>query len=187
MQKEILQRNRHRRLRVLGNSLLLAAVFLAWSPGSAVAQAPRERSLMDFGWRFAFGHPYDPQKDFNTGTGYFSYLAKSAYGDGAAAADFDDSAWRTLDLPHDWAVEVPFDGRGTASHGYKAVGRNFPDTSVGWYRKSFFIPNSDLGRRISIEFDGVFRDSKVWINGHYLGIEASGYTGFTRNVSQTWR
>ena len=124
------------------------------------------------------------QKDFGTGTGYFSYLAKTGYGDGAAAANFDDRTWRMLDLPHDWAVEVPFDGRGSHSHGYKAIGRNFPDTSVGWYRKSFFIPASDLGRRISVEFDGVFRDSMVWVNGHYLGQEESGYTGFGYNISE---
>ena len=99
-----------------------------------VIPAGRERLLMDSGWHFAFGHPFDTQKDFNTGTGYFSYLAKTGYGDGAAAANFDDRSWRMLDLPHDWAVEVPFDGRGSHSHGYKAVGRNFHDTSVGWYR-----------------------------------------------------
>jgi beta-galactosidase len=150
----------------------------------AAGPAVRERLLMDSGWHFAFGHPSDAQKDFNTGTGYFSYLAKTGFGDGAAAADFDDRTWRTLDLPHDWAVELPFDGRGSHSHGYKAIGRNFPDSSVGWYRKSFFIPAADLGRRISVEFDGVFRDSQVWVNGHYLGNEASGYIGFGYNLSE---
>jgi beta-galactosidase len=144
----------------------------------------REKLLMDFDWRFAFGHPYDTKKAFGTGTSYFSYLSKTGYGDGAAAADFDDSAWRTLDLPHDWAVEVPFDTRGSHSHGYKAIGCNFPDASVGWYRKKFFIPKSDLGRHISIEFDGVFRDSKVWINGHYLGNEPSGYNSFAYNITE---
>jgi beta-galactosidase len=150
----------------------------------AATPVVRERLLMDSGWHFAFGHPTDVQKDFGTGTGYFSYLAKTGYGDGAAAANFDDRSWRMLDLPHDWAVEVPFDGRGSHSHGYKAIGRNFPDTSVGWYRKSFFIPESDLGRRISVEFDGVFRDSMVWVNGHYLGREGSGYTGFGYNIGE---
>jgi beta-galactosidase len=168
-------------------------MFVAVLPGKAAAQlnnrptagpAVRERLLMDSGWRFAFGHPSDAQKDFHTGTGYFSYLAKTGFGDGAAAADFDDRAWRTVDLPHDWAVEVPFDGRGSHSHGYKAIGRNFPDTSVGWYRKSFFIPAADLGRRISVEFDGVFRDSQVWVNGHYLGNEPGGYIGFGYNLSE---
>jgi beta-galactosidase len=177
------------------NSLVFATVIFltAATPATMAAEingktaaAPpvRERLLMDSGWHFAFGHPTDVQKDFGTGTGYFSYLTKTGNGDGAAAAGFDDRAWRMLDLPHDWAVEVPFDGRGSHSHGYKAIGRNFPDTSVGWYRKSFFIPESDLGRRISVEFDGVFRDSIVWVNGHYLGREESGYTSFGYNIGE---
>jgi len=144
----------------------------------AAQPGPREHQSFDAGWRFAFGHPSDPAKDFNFGTSYFSYLSKAGYGDGPAAEKFDDSAWRKLDLPHDWAVETPFSPKGTASHGFKAIGRSFPDASVGWYRKSFQVPESDLGRRISIEFDGVFRDSQVWINGFYLGREPSGYTGF---------
>jgi beta-galactosidase len=133
---------------------------------------------MDANWRFAFGHPFDPAQDFDHATGYFSYFAKAGYGDGPAAAKFDDSAWRQLGLPHDWAVEAPFAANASPSHGYKAVGRRFPERSVGWYRKSFFIPAADLGRRISVEFDGVFRDSVVWVNGFYLGRQPSGYTGF---------
>lgn len=146
--------------------------------------APRERLLMDADWRFAFGHPFDTKKDFNTGTGYFSYLAKAAYGDGAAAADFDDRHWRKLDLPHDWAVELPFDSTASKSHGYKAIGRNFPETSVGWYRKKFFVEKSDEGKRISIAFDGVYRNFSVWVNGFYLGTEPSGYTGVEYNISE---
>ncbi len=158
--------------------------FLTLAGGLAAAPAgPRERLLLDAGWRFAFGHPSDPAKDFNHATGYFSYLAKAGYGDGPAAAKFDDSAWRTLDLPHDWVVELPFSEHGSASHGYKAVGRNFPDTSVGWYRKTLAIPAADLGRRISVAFDGVFRDSEVWVNGFYLGREPSGYTSFRYDVT----
>ncbi|MFZ0034913.1 MAG: beta-galactosidase GalA, partial [Sedimentisphaerales bacterium] len=111
------------------------------------------------------------------------YFAKTGFGDGPASLNFDDRTWRLLDLPHDWAVEVPFDSRGSHSHGYKAIGRNFPETSVGWYRKSFSIPESDLGRCISIEFDGVFRDSIVWVNGFYLGREPSGYNGFRYDIT----
>ena len=144
----------------------------------------REHLLMDFDWRFAFGHPYDTKKDFNTGTGYFSYLTKASYGDGAAAANFDDRSWRKLNLPHDWAVEQPFNRLASFSHGFKAIGRNFPDASVGWYRKTFTIDKNDAGKQISIAFDGVFRNSIVWINGFYLGTEPSGYTGFEYNISE---
>ena len=80
-------------------------------------------------------------------------------------------------------MEAPFDGRGSSSHGYKAIGKNFPERSVGWYRKSFTIPASDLGRRISVDFDGAFRDSQVWVNGFYLGREASGYLPFSYDLS----
>mgnify|MGYP000903330047 CR=1 FL=1 len=103
----------------------------------------RERVNIDTGWRFAFGHPNDVSKDFQHGTSYFSYFAKAAYGDGAASTRFDDRAWRQLDLPHDWAVELPFDPKGSLSHGFKALGRNFPENSVGWYRKHFFVSKDD--------------------------------------------
>jgi beta-galactosidase len=150
---------------------------------SAAASSGRERLQMDFGWRFAFGHAYDTDKDFSHATAYFSYFTKAGYGDGPASANFDDRAWRILNLPHDWAVEVPFASNGSYSHGFKAVGRDFPENSIGWYRKSFSIPSSDLGWRISVEFDGVFRDSIVWINGHYLGHEPSGYSGFRYDIT----
>ena len=61
----------------------------------------RERLLMDFNWRFALGHACNTKKDFTHATGYFSYFAKTGFGDGPAAAQFDDRAWRKLDLPHD--------------------------------------------------------------------------------------
>jgi beta-galactosidase len=138
---------------------------------------------MDADWRFAFGDPADPSKDFDYAVGYFSYFAKAGYADGPAGAKFDDSAWRRLDLPHDWAVEAPFAPTASSSHGYKAVGRGFPWRSIGWYRKTFSIPASDLGRRISVEFDGVFRDCVVWVNGFYLGRHASGYTGFRYDMT----
>ncbi|HWA71829.1 MAG TPA: beta-galactosidase GalA [Polyangiaceae bacterium] len=143
----------------------------------------RERISLDAGWRFAFGHPHDTGKDFGHATSYFSYLAKAGYADGPAAKDFDDRDFRELDLPHDWAVELPFDKRAGHSHGYRALGRNFPDTSVGWYRRKFFVPETDLGRRISVEFEGVFRDSQVFVNGFFLGREPSGYSGFHYDIS----
>jgi beta-galactosidase len=166
-------------------SLFLAAVFAAraFAADDSAQTLPREHLLMDAGWRFAFGHPSDPARDFDHATGYFSYFAKAGYGDGPAAATFDDRAWRQLDLPHDWAVEAPFDPNGSTSHGFKAIGRNFPERSIGWYRKTLAVPASDLGRRISVEFDGVFRDSVVWINGFYVGRQPSGYTSFRYDLT----
>ncbi|HSD09234.1 beta-galactosidase GalA [Flavobacterium sp.] len=146
-------------------------------------KSSREHISLDKDWRFAFGHPSDTKKDFNTGTAYFSYLAKAGFGDGAANAAFDDRSWRNLDLPHDWAVEQGFSEQASFSHGFKAIGRNFPDKSIGWYRKKITIPESDFGRRIHIAFDGVFRNSVVWVNGHYLGNQDSGYLGFEYDIT----
>ncbi|MEN6308103.1 MAG: beta-galactosidase GalA [Anaerohalosphaeraceae bacterium] len=177
------------RYRYIVSCIVISGLLAGWShaaDSTVTKPAPtesRQRLLMDFDWRFAFGHPSDTQNDFNHATGFFSYLAKAGYGDGPAAANFNDSTWRKLNLPHDWAVEVPFDGNGSHSHGYKAVGRKFPEASIGWYRKVFAIPDADLGRRISIEFDGIFRDSMVWINGHYLGRQPSGYTSFRYDIT----
>src|SRR5208282_1677580 len=166
-------------------SAALPQTLTAQTSSPDTAPGGHERLLMDFGWRFAFGHATDPTKDFDpdpAGTG-FSYFAKAGTAAGAAAADFDDRGWRTLNLPHDWAVEVPFSERGSGSHGYKAIGKNFPEASIGWYRKTFFISTNDLGRHITVEFDGVFRDSQVWVNGFYLGRESSGYSPFGYDIT----
>ena len=145
--------------------------------------AIRKRLPMDSDWKFALGHATNPEEDFGHATSYFSYLAKTGYGDGPAAPDFDDRAWRIVDLPHDWCMELPFSPEGSHSHGYKALGPGFPENSVGWYRKTFTIPEADLGRRISLEFDGVYRDSRVWVNGFFLGNEPSGYSGFSYDIT----
>ncbi|MFZ0826181.1 MAG: beta-galactosidase GalA [Verrucomicrobiia bacterium] len=176
--------NNHVKALSIAATILLSAVLPQTSPAQTAspdtATAGRERLLMDANWRFAFGHATDPSKDFDPEPARtaFSYFAKAGMAAGAASPDFDDRGWRTLNLPHDWAVEAPFSERGSASHGYKAIGKNFPATSVGWYRKTFFVPASDLGRHITVDFDGVFRDSQVWVNGFYLGRESSGYSGF---------
>ena len=139
--------------------------------------------LIDKDWSFSFGHQYDTKRDFGHAEGYFSYLTKTGFGDGPAASGFDDRAWRRLDLPHDWAVEQPFSENASFSHGFKSAGKNFPEKSIGWYRKKINIPNEDLGKIISLKFDGVFRNSKVFFNGFYLGTEESGYNGFEYDVS----
>ncbi len=154
------------------------------NPASIAApNAGREHLSMDKGWKFAFGHAYDTAKDFGYSSAYF-FFAKTGYGDGPAAASFDDRAWRTLNLPHDWAVELPFDKSSNGGHGYKPVGRRFPETSVGWYRKTFDVPQSDLGRRLTVQFDGIFRASEVYLNGFFLGRQPSGYTGSNYDISE---
>ncbi len=148
----------------------------------------RERLLMDFGWRFHLGHAADPQQDFGVGD-YVVTFAKAADAGPVAVlkGDFDDAIWRTLDLPHDWAVELPFEGpddnQAALSHGFRPVRRNRPANCVGWYRKRFPIAAGDEGKRMTIEFDGVYRDAMVWLNGHWLGRNWSGYSSFHFDVT----
>lgn len=85
----------------------------------------------------------------------------------------DDTQWRTLDLPHDWSIEGPFSKDNPATPGGGAL-----PGGIGWYRKSFTVPASDTGKIVSIEFDGVYRNSEVWINGQYLGKRPYGYSSF---------
>jgi beta-galactosidase len=139
--------------------------------------SPRERLLLDFDWRFHLGHADDPSQDF--GFGKRSAFAKSGELFLPSREKFDDSAWRAIDLPHDWAVELPFVSDPAVNEiGAKPLGRAYPATSIGWYRKVFEIPQSDLGRRLSIEFDGVFRDAIIALNGNYLARNFSGYAPF---------
>ncbi|MCX7987564.1 MAG: DUF4982 domain-containing protein [Bacteroidales bacterium] len=151
--------------------------------GHSLFAQGREIISMDFDWLFALGHATDPAQDFNHRTAYFSYFAKAGFGDGPAAANFDDRAWQRIDVPHDWCVALPFTSRGGHSHGYRAIGINFPENSVGWYRKYFFVPSSDLGKKIFIHFEGVHRDAQVWVNGFYCGRNHSGYYGFEYDIS----
>lgn len=131
---------------------------------------------IDNDWRFAFGNT-DPAKDFDSGTEYFNYLTKAAsiHNAGPYAMNFNDSSWVKVDLPFDFVVDLPFAEEASHSHGYKTVGYKYPATSVGWYRKVLPVAASDSTSRISLVFDGIFRDSKVWFNGFYLGGEPSGY------------
>ncbi len=153
------------------------------APENDPTASPREQLVFDFGWKFTFGHGADPTKDLGFGFGQSDF---SKTGDFKfAKAGFDDSYWRLLDLPHDWAVELPFvhDDAGTGdsqlrAHGYKPLGRRYPETSVGWYRREFEIPTSDAGRRIWVEFDGVFRDALVFVNGCFIGRNDNGYVPF---------
>ena len=168
---------------IFPKEILSCFIFLISFCTSAQNKSERELTLIDKDWRFSLGHLYDTKKDFGHAEGYFSYLTKTGFGDGPAAAGFDDRAWRKLDLPHDWAVEQSFSEKASFSHGFKTAGKGFSEKSIGWYRKKISIPESDKGRIISLKFDGVFRNSKVFFNGYFLGTEESGYNGFEYDVS----
>jgi len=149
----------------------------------------RQRLLLDSDWRFNLGHACDPVKDFGFGKlAEGGTFAKSGEPGGPAAVHqrvpFDDSNWKVVNLPHDWAVELPFVlDKTLVWHGGKPLGREFPETSVGWYRRKFTIPSEDLGKRIFLQFDGVYRDAMVFCNGHLLGENSSGYAPFEFDIS----
>jgi len=128
---------------------LFMIVFAGTAPGQEHSSA-RRHLLMDFNWKFTLGD----QK-------------------GADAASYDDGGWRVLDLPHDWSIEGEYSNNAPTggSGGYLPTG-------IGWYRKHFRLPDLSASKEVWIEFDGVYMNSDVWLNGHHLGNHAYGYTSF---------
>jgi beta-galactosidase/beta-glucuronidase len=118
-----------------------------------LAQLPRERQLFDNGWRF--------------------HLGDVAGGQSTSLADKD---WRPVDLPHDWSIEGPYSPKNSSGTGFLPGG-------IAWYRKTFSLPVSIRGRKVSIRFDGVYRDSTVWINGVLLGSRPYGYSSFEYDLT----
>ena len=177
-----------------GASSILSATPLAAAEQPAHGPAPthsptipataRERILFDEDWRFALGHASDPSLDFNFGKlNRERTYAKSGH-ISQATTRFDDSAWRKLDLPHDWAIELPFISTAPApEHGARPLGREFPATSIGWYRKTFSLTTADKDKRIQIQFDGVYRECTVFLNGHLLTTNFCGYSPFTLDIT----
>ena len=96
---------------------------------------------------------------------------------GAEKPEHDDATWRLLDVPHDWAIEGPFD----RAHGPHRGA--LPFYGVGWYRKHFTLPEEVRERFVSVEFDGAMADARVWLNGHELGGRPYGYIGFSFDLT----
>ncbi|MFI5123936.1 MAG: beta-galactosidase GalB [Chitinophagales bacterium] len=96
----------------------------------------------------------------------------------ASSESFADARWHSLRLPHDWSIEGTFSERNPATVGGGAL-----PGGVGWYRKSFQLPETDRDKNIFIDFDGVYCNSEVWINGHYLGLRPNGYISFRYNLT----
>ncbi len=173
-------------------AIMLAQVFLS---GQANAKGPaRERLTFNSGWRFSKGEPKDAEgklayakiKEWVTQTGD-SFLkeppqtAKSEGDLGADVAytkpDFDDGAWRKLDLPHDWGIEGPF------KQEYPGDTGKLPWWGVGWYRKHFNIPAEDQGQRFVLEVDGAMAYATVWLNGRFVGGWPYGYSSFQLDLT----
>lgn len=131
----------------------LVCLFLT---ACATREKGRERISFNKEWRFAL-----TEKQAN-----------------ASAPDTDDSNWRVLNLPHDWSIEADFSLDNPATPGGGAL-----PGGMGWYRKHFKLPESDKGKVIYIDFDGVYQNSRVWLNGHLLGFRPNGYVSFRYDLT----
>ena len=97
----------------------------------------------------------------------------------AESPDFDDSKWRSLDLPHDWSIEdIPGTSSPFMPDAISQVNGGFTIGGTGWYRKSFTVPNEQKNKRILIQFDGVYMNAELWLNGQWIGSHPYGYTSF---------
>ena len=130
--------------------------------------ATPERLSLNRGWRF-----YQGDIDFPVIKGHAATYnsCKAGQAPGAAAPDFDDTGWRLVDLPHDWAVEGGFNPDENLSQGYRERG-------IGWYRRHFRLDPSDKGRHLELQFEGIATHCTVWVNGTLVHRNWCGYTSF---------
>ena len=132
------------------------SLFILLNIFSYAQSQSRTRINFDENWKFHLGNAADPQKDFNYSLETI-FSKSGAAGNTAINPKFNDSAWRMINLPHDWVVELPFVNSpnfDVMAHGYKPVGGRFPETSIGWYRKKFFVDKADSAKKILAELQG---------------------------------
>lgn len=140
---------------------------------------------LDEDWKFHFGNAADVTKDFDYGK--TALLHKSnVFATTIVHPKFIDTTWSKINVPHDWVVGLPFvksEQVEMDSHGYKPVGGRYPETSIGWYRKHFTVDKNDEGKRFEIQFDGIYRNAEIWVNGFYVGTNFSGYVGNSYDIT----
>ncbi|MBM6577444.1 DUF4982 domain-containing protein [Microvirga sp. SRT01] len=168
-------------------AVLASTVAIPSGAGAKETVSPRLRERLAE-WRFHLGHAADQERDFGFGRNQRTFAKAGNSTADAAMAKFDDAGWQAVRVPHDWAVALPFarpekpagkdSEDAAAAHGFKAIGRSFPGNSIGWYRRTIAVTAADRGRRLWLEFDGVFRDCLVFVNGHIVGRNESGYAPF---------
>jgi beta-galactosidase len=158
-------------------SCLAAAWILSCANPLPAAESPHDHLSLDLDWKFHLGNDWPNASDL-------SHLGTST---GPITERFNDSAWRTVNLPHDWAIELPFDRSADKDHGYRPIGPNFPKNSVGWYRRTFSLPGSDAGKRIWLTFDGLYRSTEVWVNGWLVSHHEGGYNPFREDITDVVR
>jgi beta-galactosidase len=166
-------------LKVAGVAATGAALARPGVPAAAAATAmamangPGERLSLDLGWRFHRGDIIATPPH----TGDQSYAStKAGAAAGAAALRYDDSAWRTLDLPHDFVVEGPFEETANVAQGYRPKG-------VAWYRRTFHLDPADQGKHLEIQLDGVAVNATVWLNGNVVAHSWSAYSSIYIDIT----
>jgi beta-galactosidase len=147
-------------------NIVMAAVTLCICVSLSAQESPRTRESFNQGWKFV---KYFNASDESTTT--------DREPENLQLPSVDDNNWRSLDLPHDWAIEGPFSDTLENNTGL------LPWKGIGWYRKHFAVGDNDKGKRIYISFDGAMANSKVWLNGKYVGEWPYGYTSFQLDLT----
>lgn len=159
------------------------------------AQSLRKKTLLNHDWKFALGHAANPEKDFNYGRALsfskIAFIQESTMLNQDQESrlriphteKFDDSKWEDISIPHDWGMGIGYAKDQFKVKGYRKLGGRSPENSVGWYRK-VFKNEFQKGCRYYLEFEGIFRDAQVWMNGIYLGRGESGYVPLFFDITE---
>ena len=149
----------------------------AQAAASPAHPSAREKLSLDRGWLF-----FEGDIPFPVITGHEpSYAnAKAGSSSGAASPQFDDSQWRPVDLPHDWAVQQPFDPSANSAQGFR-------DRGIGWYRKYFRLDPADHGKHLELQFDGIATHCTIWVNGVLSARNWSGYNSIYIDITPVAR
>ena len=150
--------------------LILAAISIS---SAAADPLPRERLLMDFGWKFHLGDDW----------GLCERLDKAGMSTGPAGCRFQRRQLARGQPAARLGPELPFDRKADGEPRIQARRPRISHNSVGWYRRTFDLPESDNGRRLMLEFDGVYRDCRVFFNGYLIGHHESGYSSFRYDIT----
>lgn len=159
--------------------LCLAAAMLVLIFVCAAAAQPNGRTQFNEGWLFQKGDPAEGDAPARESVRQWALAPAPENGVSLPYSQpgFDDSVWRSLDLPHDWAIEGPFD------RDVNGEAARLPTAGVGWYRRHFELDASDAGKQIYIDFDGAMSNSAVWLNGKYVGGRPYGYSSFRLDLT----
>jgi beta-galactosidase len=154
---------------------VLGSIVICMFSVQTLAQTTgRERLSLDKGWLF---HQGDIPFPVVSGHAQTYTTSKAGNATGAAARNYDDKSWRVLNLPHDWAVELPFDSTENVTQGYRKRG-------YGWYRRSFKLNLTDKGKHLELQFDGIATNATIWFNGTVVHRNWSGYTSSYIDITQ---